>query len=234
MRELTGGRRAAVTQVKVCGITRLEDAELAIDARRVGARVHPLAAVQALRRSRRGRRHRPRDAAQGRDRRRVRQPAAGRDRRAASTSLGLTHVQLHGDEGPSFCSAVAQRTGAKVIKAGADRPRRRPAGPRPLPHRLPPARHGRKAGHYGGTGRTWDWTLLAQRRNKIPLILSRRAERRRTSPRRSRPTRPWGVDVASGVESAPGIKDPEKLEAFFGVTTRRDAARRHPERSRMA
>ena len=31
--------------------------------------------------------------------------------------LGLTHVQLHGDEGPSFCTAVAQRTGAKVIKA---------------------------------------------------------------------------------------------------------------------
>ena len=32
-------------------------------------------------------------------------------------ALGLTHVQLHGDEGPSFCQAVAQRTGAKVIKA---------------------------------------------------------------------------------------------------------------------
>ena len=31
--------------------------------------------------------------------------------------LSLSHVQLHGDEGPSFCSAVAQRTGAKVIKA---------------------------------------------------------------------------------------------------------------------
>ena len=32
-------------------------------------------------------------------------------------ALNLTHVQLHGDEGPSFCQAVAQRTGAKVIKA---------------------------------------------------------------------------------------------------------------------
>ena len=32
-------------------------------------------------------------------------------------SVGLTHVQLHGDEGPSFCAAVARGTGARVIKA---------------------------------------------------------------------------------------------------------------------
>ena len=50
--------------------------------RRLGARLHPVAAVQALRRPRRGGRDRARGAAPGRDRRRVRQPAAGRDRRA--------------------------------------------------------------------------------------------------------------------------------------------------------
>ena len=86
--------------------------------------------------------------------------------------LGLTHVQLHGDEGPSFCSAVAQRTGAKVIKAARIGARRRPARPRPLPHRLPPARHGRRQGAYGGTGHTWDWSLLTQRRNKTPFLLA--------------------------------------------------------------
>ena len=59
-------------------------------------------------------------------------------------ALGVTHVQLHGDEGPSFCSAVAQRTGAKVIKAVRDRARLRPAGPRALPHRPAPARHRRR------------------------------------------------------------------------------------------
>ena len=41
----------------------------------------------------------------------------------AVEAIGLTHVQLHGDEGPAFCAAVAQRTGARVIKALAS-PRR--------------------------------------------------------------------------------------------------------------
>ena len=35
----------------------------------------------------------------------------------AAEGIGLTHVQLHGDEGPAFCTAVAERTGARVIKA---------------------------------------------------------------------------------------------------------------------
>src|SRR4051812_50010314 len=75
--------------------------------------------------------------------------------------LGLTHVQLHGDEGPSFCQAVAQRTGAKVIKAV---PIRHASDLRDLErfhtdlHILDTAA---AAGQYRGTGRSGGWGLPA-------------------------------------------------------------------------
>src|SRR4051794_15974670 len=86
--------------------------------------------------------------------------------------VGLTHVQLHGDEGPSFCTAVAERTGARVIKAlrigsGADI---RDAQRFHTDFHMFDAAAGAA---YGGTGRTWDWALAAQRRSNVPLILSR-------------------------------------------------------------
>jgi phosphoribosylanthranilate isomerase len=132
-------------------------------------------------------------------------------------AAGLSLVQLHGDEGPSFCSAVAQRTGAKVIKAvrighAADL--------RDLErfhtdyHLLDTS----EAGLYGGTGKTWDWKLVANRRNKIPLILSGGLTAENVADGIAA-VRPWGVDVASGVEASPGIKDPAKLAAFFDAVT---------------
>ena len=136
--------------------------------------------------------------------------------------LGAHHVQLHGDEGPSFCSAVAQRTGAKVIKAvrighAADL--------RDLErfhtdfHLLDTA----KAGLYGGTGQTWDWGLLAQRRAKVPLLLSGGLTRR-TSPTGSPPSRPWGVDVASRRRGVAGHQGPGEARGVLrGRGTRRGA-----------
>ena len=55
-------------------------------------------------------------------------------------SIGLTMIQLHGDEGPAFCAEVARRTGCKVIKAARVRSRRRHPGAVVVPHRLSPAR----------------------------------------------------------------------------------------------
>jgi phosphoribosylanthranilate isomerase len=126
--------------------------------------------------------------------------------------IGLTHVQLHGDEGPSFCAAVAQRTGARVIKAlrvasGADI---RAAGRFHTDFHLLDTAAGAAR---GGTGRTWDWGLAAQRRSQIPAILSGGLTPDNVADGIAA-VRPWGVDVSSGVESAPGIKDPAKMEAF--------------------
>jgi phosphoribosylanthranilate isomerase len=129
--------------------------------------------------------------------------------------VGLTHVQLHGDEGPSFCTAVAQRTGARVIKAlrigsGADI---RDA------ERFHTDFHlldGAAGAAYGGTGRTFDWTLIAQRRSHVPLILSGGLTPENVADGIAA-VHPWGVDVASGVEAEPGIKDPAKVEAFVAA-----------------
>ena len=130
-------------------------------------------------------------------------------------AIGFTHVQLHGDEGPAFCTAVAERTGARVIKAlgiasGADI---RGAERYHTDFHLLDASAGAA---YGGTGRTWDWDLLAQRRSSVPLILSGGLTPDNVAEAIAA-VHPWAVDVASGVESAPGIKDPAKVEAFIAA-----------------
>ena len=129
--------------------------------------------------------------------------------------VGLTHIQLHGDEGPAFCTAVAQRTGARVIKAlrvgsGADI---RDAERYHTDFHLLDAAAGKA---YGGTGRTWDWALAAMRHSPVPVILSGGLTPENVADGIAA-VRPWGVDVASGVEAEPGIKDPAKMEAFFAA-----------------
>jgi phosphoribosylanthranilate isomerase len=133
----------------------------------------------------------------------------------AAEAIGFTYVQLHGDEGPAFCTAVAERTGVRVIKAlgigsGADI---RAAQRYHTDLHLLDAAAGAA---YGGTGRTWDWDLLAQRRSNTPLLLSGGLTPENVAEAIAA-VRPWGVDVSSGVESAPGIKDPAKVEAFFAA-----------------
>jgi phosphoribosylanthranilate isomerase len=135
----------------------------------------------------------------------------------AVDGIGLTHVQLHGDEGPVFASEVARRTGAKIIKAA------RVAGASDLQslerfrtdfHLLDAAAEGMQ----GGSGHTWDWSLAAQRRSKIPAILAGGLTPENVAGAIAE-VRPFAVDVASGVEAEPGIKDPAKLEAFLSTAS---------------
>ena len=201
--------------VKVCGITRLEDAELAasLGAWGIGFILWPGS-----------KRHVDPAVAAGIARVMRRQVELvgvfvnqTLDEIAGSVDvLGLTHVQLHGDEGPSFCQAVAQRTGARVIKAA------RIAHAADLKdmdrfhtdlHLLDtPA----KPGEYGGTGKTWDWNLLKQRRNKIPFLLAGGLTPENVGEAIAT-AQPWGIDVSSGVEAAPGVKDHTKVEALFAA-----------------
>jgi phosphoribosylanthranilate isomerase len=126
---------------------------------------------------------------------------------------GLSIVQLNGDEGPSFCAEVARRTGAKVIKAihvssaadvrGADAYR--------TDFHMFDTRRGELR---GGTGETFDWELLADRHSAVPAILAGGLKPSNVADA-VEVARPFGVDVASGVEAGPGRKDHELLASFF-------------------
>jgi len=132
--------------------------------------------------------------------------------------LGLTMLQLHGDEGPSFCSEARRRTGALIVKAAqvasvgdVRRLERFHVDFHLLDAR---ARDAARAGLRGGTGDTFDWALVAARRSKVPLILSGGLDADNVLAAIAA-TQPWAVDTASGTELSPGHKDPARLEAFF-------------------
>jgi phosphoribosylanthranilate isomerase len=127
--------------------------------------------------------------------------------------VGLTMIQLHGDEGPIFCDEVARRTGCKVIKAARIRSRSDlqalHAFRRADYHLL----DSYVAGIPGGTGETFEWEHARAHRGPVPVILSGGLTAENVGDAID-VVRPFAVDVASGVESAPGRKDQAKLEAF--------------------
>jgi phosphoribosylanthranilate isomerase len=139
-----------------------------------------------------------------------------------SDEIGLTLLQFSGDEGPSFCAEAARRTGARVIKAA------QVSGPgdvRDLERfhvdfHLLDARASAPDGQQlrGGTGETFDWSLLSARRSQIPLILSGGLRPDNVAEAIER-VHPYALDTASGTEDAPGRKDEAKLRAFFDAVS---------------
>jgi phosphoribosylanthranilate isomerase len=131
---------------------------------------------------------------------------------AVADAVGLTLVQLHGEEGPVFCAEVARRTGCKVIKAVSVRGRADIQAVKAFTtafHLL----DSHVPGERGGTGATFEWQLARSRRGSCPMILSGGLTAGNVAEAIG-VVEPFAVDVASGVESSPGRKDPAKLEAF--------------------
>jgi phosphoribosylanthranilate isomerase len=208
-----------MTRVKFCGITRLEDAELCVE--------HGAWALGLIFVASSPRRCRQSEAARiaGALRRRV--EIAGVFQNAAldhvartADAVGLSLVQLHGDEGPSYCAEVARRTGAKVVKAArvgthAD---------------LVALRRFRTDFHLldGRGGEPFDWALARDRGTDAPLIVAGALTPENVADAIAA-TDPFAVDVARGTEAdgAPGVKDPEKVAAFAAAARAgdRDPAR---------
>jgi phosphoribosylanthranilate isomerase len=203
-----------VTRVKICGTTRMEDAELAagLGAWALGFILWPGSRRAAD----------PAVAAgiAAALRRRVElvgvfvNPTLGEVAHAAE-ALHLSHVQLHGDEGPAFCAEAGRRSGCRVIKAI------RVASAADLQdaqrfhtdfHLLDTAARGLR----GGSGERWDWALAERLRGDVPVILSGGLTAE-TVAAGIAAVRPYAVDVASGVEAEPGVKDPERLAAFLAA-----------------
>jgi phosphoribosylanthranilate isomerase len=127
-------------------------------------------------------------------------------------AVGLTMLQLHGDEGPAYCGEAARRTGCKVIKAarvrsGADI--QALASFHTDFHLLDSF----VTGVPGGTGETFAWEIAKAHRGHTPVILSGGLTQDNVTEAITT-VKPFAVDVASGVESRPGRKDADKLEAF--------------------
>jgi len=200
-----------MTRVKICGITRPEDAQLAarlgawavgfvfwpqspraIDvasARAIVANLPPLVAAVGV----------------------FVNEAPERIDEIAGT-VGLSAVQLHGDEPPD----VVARVGARVIKAvtleDADALERWPDRVTLLIDAHDPARR-------GGTGQTVDWSAAARIARVRPIVLAGGLRPENVADA-LRAVAPAAIDVSSGVESAPGIKDAVRMRAFFDAVGR--------------
>jgi phosphoribosylanthranilate isomerase len=130
----------------------------------------------------------------------------------AADEIGLTILQFHGDEGPVFCGEAARRTGCRVIKAARVRSG---ADIQALSafhtdfHLLDSYRKGVP----GGTGETFAWELARSHPRDVPMILSGGLTPENVGDAVAA-VGPYAVDVASGVERAPGRKDHSKLDAF--------------------
>lgn len=124
--------------------------------------------------------------------------------------LGVERLQLHGDEPEAELLALGPRA-FKALRVGdsADIARARAFPGHPL---LVDAK---VAGQLGGTGHTLDWKLVEPLARSRPLILAGGLTPDNVA-RAVELVQPWGVDVASGVETAgdPRRKDPEKMRRF--------------------
>lgn len=136
-------------------------------------------------------------------------------------------LQLHGRESPERIGAVRARFGRPVVKALGVSTRADLAGLAALAaaadHILFDAKPPRDAVLPGGNGNAFDWTLLGGLDLSVPFMLSGGLTAENVGTALDITQAP-GVDVSSGVESAPGRKDPAKIEAFVRAARRAASA----------
>ena len=203
------------TRIKICGITRVEDAEAAAragadaiglvfyppsprflgldQARRLASALPPFVSTVAL----------------------FVNPAAD-EVRAVLEHVRPAMLQFHGEETPAFCGQF----GMPYVKACRVRP-----GVDLLEYLRP---FSGAAGwlldshveEYGGIGEAFDWSLVPAERPR-PLVVSGGLTRDNVR-EAIRRVRPWAVDVSSGVESAKGIKDADRIAAFIAEVRHAD------------
>ncbi len=126
---------------------------------------------------------------------------------------GLALAQLHGEESPAYCESL----GYPVLKAIRLRDRS---------SFLSLAEYKGRAGvrgfvldafsesEYGGTGKVADWDVAAEAAQDAPVLLAGGLTPENVQEAIHK-VQPYGVDVSSGVETHPGKKDPTKVQAFI-------------------
>jgi len=199
-----------MVRIKICGITNAEDARLAADlgADALGFIFHPAS---------------PRRVEPEAAREIIRQlpplvlsVGVFVDEEAAlvgelAARVGLDWVQLHGRESPGYCRSLGRRV-LKGFRIEAASSLEALAKYRGAVQAFLLDTY--KAGEPGGTGETFDWQLARRAQDLGAIVLAGGLTPANVA-QAIEVARPQAVDVASGVEAAPGKKDPEKLRAFF-------------------
>lgn len=206
-------------KIKICGLSRVEDALAAAGA---GADLlglvlapsrHRVSAEQARRIVKAVRRLKTRPDIAGVF---VNEKADEVNRLAEY--LKLDWVQLSGDETLAYCHSIikpvikvshvsTEKTAGPVIAEIA-------AGLKLMPQgKMVYLLDSRREDAYGGTGETFDWSLAEEVAARFPVIIAGGLTPANVS-RLVKEVRPWGVDVSSGVETA-GFKDTAKIRAFI-------------------
>ena len=200
-----------MTLVKVCGVTNVEDALAALDAgadmlgfnfyARSPRYVTPAAARKIVEQLP------ERVSCVGVF---VNEPAPAEVERIARAA-GLGAVQLHGDESPEFCRRLGGLTTIKALRVGADYTPESAAAYQTDAVLL----DAYVAGARGGTGHTFDWTLAALTRGRVPRLFLAGGLNPDNVASAVAAVRPYAVDVCSGVETSPGRKSPELMRRFL-------------------
>jgi phosphoribosylanthranilate isomerase len=213
-----------MTRIKICGITRLDDALLACDlgASALGFNfyekspraISPASAWDILRRLP------PFVAPVG-----VFVNWDSSAVLALAKSLRLAAVQLHGDESPAAVAACARQIPViKAFRVGADfQLSRLAAGKSASAFLFDAAPSGMQPAQFGGTGQITNWNAAREAAKSHKIILAGGLTPENVA-EAILAVRPYAVDVASGVESSPGIKDTAKLRSFFSEVSRASRA----------
>ncbi|MDP7058594.1 MAG: phosphoribosylanthranilate isomerase [Nitrospinaceae bacterium] len=121
----------------------------------------------------------------------------------------LTAVQLHGDESPAFCRRVKRRV-IKAVRVKDAESLKGMSGYDVSGYLLDAFNEESR----GGTGKIFDWNLALRAKKQGPVIIAGGLNPFNVYTAIHR-VKPYGVDVCSGVEKSPGIKDPEKVGEFI-------------------
>lgn len=193
-----------MTIVKVCGLTRQEDVQLALDGGaamlgfihvRKSPRYVDLDRLKALLAHAKGKAERVI----------VVQDATPEYLQTLREQLDFEWFQFHGEEPESY---LTQYRGYRVFHMSAEPDRARVPKPFGEPFLLDTAVRGQK----GGTGTTFDWTVLEQVQGRYLVAGGLTPENVASLIDQYHP---WGVDVSSGIEASPGVKDPKKMRLFL-------------------
>lgn len=207
-----------MTRIKCCGMTRVEDALLAA---RLGADAIGLVFTARSRRQV--------SLDQARVIRRALPPLVATVALFMDDDAGLVQevidvvqpdlLQFHGGERDDWCAQFDRRyLKAMAMGEGVAALQRL----REYPGAAGLLLDGHGLGEAGGSGKAFDWSLMPKDLPQ-PLILAGGLTSGNVA-EAIRVARPWAVDVASGIESAPGIKDPQKLANFIQAVRKTDAS----------